>query len=912
MQKSTRTRLTIGLGSLLGLGLVAAPLATLPANATPDGTGVVINEAYLSGGSAGAAFTNKFVELYNPGATSVSLSGWSLQYRPATGTNAAVPQALSGSIPAHGYYLVEGGSNGANGAALPTPDAALTGFNPSGTTGTILLADVASGLDPEAGSVAGAAHVVDALGYGASNTFEGALATSPSGNTDVKSFTRTNFADSDDNSADFTLSATITPQNSGGAGDPGDPEQPTVATIEEIQGPGDTSPFAGHPVTTRGIVTAAYPTGGFDGYYIQTAGTGGALDLATHTASDAVFVYSPQTVDSVMPGDYVEVTGEASEFFGLTEVNVNSAAALTKLPADPSAALPLPATVGFPAAEAQRESLEGMLIAPQGPFTVTDVYQANQYGEVGLAADSSPLRTPTSVGEVGSPEYTAAVAAAAAKAVTLDDGASTNFFKAPGNSDPLPYLTVADPVRVGAAVKFTTPVVLDYRNSLWGFQPLGQLNPGDASTVQPVTFSNTRENAPESVGGDIALGTFNVLNYFPTTGDERTGCTFYEDREGNPITVENSDAPGCGVRGAATQESLARQQAKIVSAINSLGADVVSLEEIENSAKLGQDRDAGVSTLVAALNVAAGGPLWAFDPSPTLRPDPADEDVIRTAFIYKPALVEPIGQSVILTGDPAFADAREPDAQAFRPVGGSADDTFVVISNHLKSKSGDGATGDNADTGQGAYTGDRVRQATALVAFADSMKARAGTDKVFLVGDFNSYAKEDPIRVVEAAGYISQGAKTGKETYQFDGAIGSLDYIFASPSADAIVTGQDVWNINSVESVATEYSRFNYNPVNLYEAGPFRSSDHDPLLVGLGFTDVPAPGGDGQGTGDNPGTGNNAPGAGNGGTTAGSSPAGSGVLASTGSDLSPWLASVLVLLMAGAALLVWRGRRASA
>jgi len=42
-----------------------------------------------------------------------------------------------------------------------------------------------------------------------------------------------------------------------------------------------------------------------------------------------------------------------------------------------------------------------------------------------------------------------------------------------------------------------------------------------------------------------------------------------------------------------------------------------------------------------------------------------------------------------------------------------------------------------------------------------------------------------------------------------------------------------VWNINSVESVAYEYSRFNYNATSFYAPTAFRSSDHDPLLVGF-------------------------------------------------------------------------------
>jgi 5'-nucleotidase len=828
--KSTTRR--TGLAILLGIALTTAPLAGVTASASTDGTGVVINEAYLSGGSAGAAYANKFVELYNPGTAPVSLSGWSVQYRPATGTAASSSVvALSGTIAPSGYFLVQGGSNGANGAPLPTPDVVST-LNPSGSAGTLILSNSAAALTLPVGSVVANPAVVDLLGYGTSNTFETADASAPAGNTDVKSLTRTAFADTDNGSVDFALSPSITPQNSGSTGG-GTPEPPVALPIDAIQGTTDVSQQVGHAVTTTGIITAAYPTGGFNGFYLQTPGTGGAVDLTSHTASDGIFVYSSATASAVSIGDYVRVTGTVSEFNHLTELSVTAAADLVQLDKS-TVARPAPATVEFPATDAQRESLEGMLVAPQGPYTVTDNYDTNGYGEIALAHDSSPLVQPTAVAAYGSAEYQAVVERNAARKVTLDDGASTNYLSPANQSKPLPWLTLAAPVRIGAPVTFTRPVILDYRNGLWKLQPTAELTPAVAADVQPATFANTRTAAPARVGGNIRIATFNVLNYFPTTGDERTGCTFYNDRDGNPITVANSDAPGCGVRGAATEASFQRQQAKIVSAITALGADVVSLEEIENSAKLGVDRDAAVAILVAALN--AKGKVWDYVRTPTVAPAAADEDVIRTAFIFKKMVVKPVGESAILIGSPAFTNAREPLAQAFEPREGSRSSRILIVANHLKSKSPGGATGDNADQGQGAFNADRVRQAQALLAFADQQKTRAKTDKVFLVGDFNSYEKEDPIATIVGAGYLDQVAKTGKQTYAFDGMIGSLDHVFASPAADRVVRGADVWNINSVESVGLEYSRFNYNVVNLYEPTPYRSSDHDPVILGLALS----------------------------------------------------------------------------
>ncbi|MBG6238910.1 5'-nucleotidase [Mycetocola sp. CAN_C7] len=842
MLLSKRLWRTTAIASLLGLA--AAPLAVLPASANTDGTGVVINEAYLSGGSAGAAYNDKFVELYNPTNAAIELSGWSLQYRSATGTEAFNGvAALAGSIPAEGYFLIGIAGNADNGADLPAPDV-TAGINPSGTKGSIALVSSTTAIAPAAGSTVGNTDVIDLIGYGTTNTFEGAAATAPTSNTDVKSLNRTAFADTDSNAADITLSATITPQNAAGTATeptdpPTDPEEPTdppaepgTFSIAEIQGTSDTSGKVGDTVTTTGVITAAYATGGFQGYYLQTAGTGDSV--SGQTASDALFVYSPATAASVAIGQYIEITGVVSEYFGLTQVTVADTSGLTQLDASTVGA-PVPAVIGYPGDDAAREKFEGMLIAPTGDFTVTDVYSTNQYGEIGLAAAGTPLVNPTVLGAPGSPAHTAATARFASELVTLDDGSSVNFLstanQGANKNIPLPYLSTDAPVRVGAATTFTTPVILDYRNSSWKFQPTEHLTADNADEVQPATFENTRTAAPEDVGGDITLATFNVLNYFATTGADRSGCTFYTDRAGNNITVNNSDAAGCGVRGAADTENLARQQAKIVTAINALDADIVSLEEIENSAAVGKDRDYALGILTDALNADAGSDVWSFVPSPDAVP--SNEDVIRTAFIYKAASVETVGESRILIDSPAFGNAREPDAQAFRAVDGAASDTFLVIANHFKSKSGSGATGDNVDSGEGAYTGDRTRQAAALVDFADELKTEFDTGRVFLVGDFNSYAKEAPIGVIEAAGYVNQGAKTGEETYAFGKAIGSLDYVFASEEANEQVVGADIWNINSVESIALEYSRYNYNATNFYEADQYRSSDHDPMIIGI-------------------------------------------------------------------------------
>ena len=351
-----------------------------------------------------------------------------------------------------------------------------------------------------------------------------------------------------------------------------------------------------------------------------------------------------------------------------------------------------------------------------------------------------------------------------------------------------------------------------------------------------MTFGHTRTAAPEATGGNVHIASMNVLNYFPTTGADFVAsggkCSWYDDRAGNHVTVNTCTGPNgeLGPRGAAGDEDLARQQAKIVAGINGLGADVVSLEEIENSAKFGEDRDAAVSTLVDALNAQAGAGTWKFVPTPATAGDQADEDVIRTAFIYRAAKVQPVGDSVI-DDVPVFDVARDPLAQVFEPVGGTSYSRFLVIVNHFKSK----GSGPDDGTGQGNSNPQRIAQAEELVRFADAMKQQAGTDKVFLSGDFNSYTREDPLQKLYDAGYTDIGSHESPDehTYLFDGTVGSLDHVLGNAAAMGVVTGAHVWNLSSVEPVALEYSRHNYNATDFYEPGPYRASDHDPLVVGV-------------------------------------------------------------------------------
>lgn len=645
-----------------------------------------------------------------------------------------------------------------------------------------------------------------------------------------------------------------------GPTDPSDPANPAnLLPINTIQGTGDESPYKGKTVTTTGVVTAAYPTGGLNGYYIQTEGTGGdSHDFAK--GSHGLFVYSKDTVKQVKTGDNVEVTGSVSEYYGQTQITVGGEG-LKKL--DEAAVAPKPYEGAFPEDPAEREALEGMLVQPTGDITVTDNYSTNTYGEIGLANGTETLRQPTDVARPGSEEAKQVDAENKKKAYVLDDGGTVDFFRN-AKDTPLPYLSNDKPVRVGAKVTFTKPTVVGYSHDKYRLQPTGFLS--DNKELAPASFENTRADVPD-VGGDMTLASFNVLNYFPTTGDNEPKCRAYNDREGKPVGSNR-----CKPRGAYNQVNFERQQTKIVTAINKLDASVVALEEIESSDKFGKDRDWALENLVTALNDAAGEERWAFVPSPKSIPETGD-DVIRTAYIYQKAEAKPAGDSVILD-DTAFHNARAPLAQKFQAVGVDNPEAseFIAVMNHFKSKgSGKGEGNEDSGDGQGNSNADRVKQAKAVVDFADAQKKAMGTNRVFILGDLNSYTKEDPMQVFYDDGYTNVGEHfSAAPTYLFGGLTGSLDHVLASkeamgPAAQArsaapaaaagAVTGAATWEINSVESVALEYSRHNYNVTNFYQPDEFRSSDHNPSIVGIS-TGAPAeePGdNDGQEPGDDEG-----------------------------------------------------------
>ena len=553
--------------------------------------------------------------------------------------------------------------------------------------------------------------------------------------------------------------------------------------IGAVQGSGFSTPLAGQDVSVRGVVVGDVP--GLGGFYVQDVGDG---DAAT---SDGIFV---ATSTAVGLGDTVAVAGTAGENFGETRI---TAGAVDVCSTGSEASLPAATPLDLPAASTAREPLEGMLVDPADVLTVSEVFNLTRFGEL-MLSEGGLLVQPTELADAGSPEAATLAAANEQRRIVLDDG--TNASRSATNR---PYLSPDTPVRVGDELDFTSPLVLGFGFGNWRFQP------ADGTPEGTFAPQNTRPEAPDPVGGDVQIGAFNVLNYFLTLAAD-------------------------GGRGAETPEEFEKQAAKIVTAIEILGADVVTLMEIEdtNSTGFGDGTpDQAVADLVSRLNAAAGFDKWAFVPLPD-ELLAVDRDVIRNAIIYQKDVVAPVGEPVGLVDESVWFNAREPIAQTFVKDG----DPFTVIANHFKSKSDSvppqsGNDNEDIGDGQGAFNGDRIRQAASLASFAEVLRDSSGDDDVLLMGDLNAYSEEDPIQLLREAGFTDLGPALdeGRYSFVFNALSGSLDHAMSSDALTGKVTGLAHWNINAVESFAYQYDG---DPA-LYAVNPFRSSDHDPLVLGI-------------------------------------------------------------------------------
>ncbi|TAK86219.1 MAG: ExeM/NucH family extracellular endonuclease [Aquabacterium sp.] len=895
MQRFRRTALALALAAA-GLGC---------ANASTSG--LVISQVYGGGQSGGATYKRDYVEIFNAGNSSQSLSGMSLQYGSATGNFGSGIVSLPNVAIAPGkYYLVAVSGAGSAGADVTGFDLESTSISMQASNAKIALATGTTSLGcggPTACNATQAARLVDYVAYGSSSGAEGAAAVAALSVTTSAERKNGGCTDTDNNGADFNVgsptlrnSATAANLCSGGGNAAIVPNCPAsvsvsagtsvqinvsatdtdsivnaitlanpvagitlgtvtpaiadggtasaalsvadtlsagsytaqlqfannesqtascsvtvnvsgaaVTPIFQIQGSGSTSPLLGQTVTTKGVVTKINS----NGYFIQDS-----VGDGNPATSDGIFVFTSSAPAGVAVGDLVQLTATVAEYNTGAAGNALTAAHTVTELTDPGDLSVLgtgsitPTVIDFPELnEDDLERVEGMLVRINGTLTASQNYFLGRYGQITLAAGGRLLK-PTNLHRPGSVAALGLAADNARRRIILDDGSGAQ------NPNPTPFLAADNTQRAGDTLDGLTGVIdyglatadntglADYR-----IHPVGAVN---------FTRSNPRTTAPAAVGGNVKVASFNVLNYFTTIDQSGASC------------APSGTRSDC--RGADSAAEFTRQQAKIVEAVAAIDADVIGLMEIQNNG------NTAVQNLVNALNARVGAGTYATIGLPGGAG--TGTDAIRVAMVYKPGKLTLSGSA---TSDTASIHNRPPLAQSFTAANG---EKFSVVVNHFKSKGCDGASGADADQGdgQGCFNDRRLRQAQALRAFITGIQASSGDPDVIVIGDLNAYGAEDPVYNLTSNGYtdlLATLGAAGEYSYVFDGESGYLDHALTTASLASQATGAAHWHINADEPFVIDYNLEFKQPAcatcgpDYYTATPYRSSDHDPVIVGL-------------------------------------------------------------------------------
>ncbi|HRD66857.1 MAG TPA: ExeM/NucH family extracellular endonuclease [Candidatus Competibacter sp.] len=589
-----------------------------------------------------------------------------------------------------------------------------------------------------------------------------------------------------------------------------------ATSIGLIQGSGaDFDPAYGGQRTVRGVVVGDYEGSppNLQGFYVQNLPAQADGDLTT---SDAIFVFNGSN-NSVSLGEIVQVTGTVSEFQNQTQLSNPTIVNCGTGSVDP-------VDISMPFSDVDAlERFEGMLVRFPQTLFVTEHFQLGRFGQVVMSAGDRLLQ-PTNIALPG-PDAAAVQAANDPNRIIVDDEQNNQ------NPDPIRFgrggnpLSAANTLRGGDTATGLVGVMTytwagnSASGNAYRLRPINALN-GGIPNFQP---ANLRPTAAPGVGGSLKVASFNVLNYFLTL-DYPSGDL-----------LDNTCGPSRNqeCRGADSAVEFERQRAKLIAALTKLDADVAGLIELENTTGVDPLAD-----IVDGLNAAVGSGTYAYIDTGTI-----GSDAIKVGLIYKPDAVIPVGTYKILDSsvDARFLDTKNRPvlAQAFQQI--VTGEKFTAVVNHLKSKGSDcNDVGDpDQGDGQGNCNGTRTQAALALVDWLKGDPTGSGDPDVLILGDLNSYAKEDPVRVLEKAGYVNLAPKflgTDAYSYAFDGQWGSLDHVLASASLAGQIAGAVEYHINADEPSVLDYNT-EFKSANqqnsLYASDTFRVSDHDPVVVGL-------------------------------------------------------------------------------
>ncbi|WP_020210621.1 ExeM/NucH family extracellular endonuclease [Gilvimarinus chinensis] len=826
------------------------PLGSFGGGTTPAPASIIINE--LDADTEGTDVL-EFVELYDGGAGDTDLSALTLVLYNGNGDTSYAAFDLTGqSTNSEGYFVL--GNPGVANVDLAIGD----GNNLQNGADAVVLVKAPASSFPN-GSALPTSDIVDALVYGTNdaddtellallNNGQAQVNESAANGSAVDSNQRCENGAGGARNTDHYLQAAPTP----GSANNCEPAVAELTLISAIQGTPDTygsnsygetdvSPLMNQIVTVEAIVVGDFQNGDADdsrnlnGFYLQEETSD---EDGNPASSEGVFVYHSDT--DINLGDKVRLTARVDQYYGETQLaNVSdlqiiASNALGEItPASISLANNSAVTQGQNGNyQPDLEAYEGMLVRFTDTLTITEQYQLDRFNEVRLIAGERPMQF-TQLNAPSVSGLQAHLENLGARSIVYDDGLNEQNASINNLDGFSPYSEATAP-RMGDTISNLTGV-LDYKwagNAASGATWRVRANGDDSNQV----VSNTSRPSAPSPAGNIKLASLNVLNYFTTL-----------DNGGNT-------AVGMEPRGANSADELARQQQKLVNTIVQLDADALALVEIENEFDNTNDGSTALETLVNAVNAELGNQTYDYVyPGSQF----VGTDAIAVAIIYQtdslslaeastPALLNDSAAAsldVFATRDfnanPIFngpATNRVALAASFQYV--ESGERFTLVANHFKSK-GSSSLEDSGDInydqndGAGFWNQRRLDAATALVNWLDTSPTGIDTDQIAIAGDLNAYAAEAPLQYLLNHGYVNPETASDY-SYVFDGQTGTLDYVLLSSTLADKLAGHAIWNINADEADALDYNLDYQRDASYFNGNTaYRSSDHDPLIVGL-------------------------------------------------------------------------------
>jgi hypothetical protein len=564
------------------------------------------------------------------------------------------------------------------------------------------------------------------------------------------------------------------------------PPRPTVATpgpvvlgreatIAQVQGAGDRTPFLAQTVRIVGaIVTADFQQLPAQGFFVQER------NPSAQDASTGIFVYQGgRATPDVKLGDEVTLVGVARETSGRTQIDISQAASHVTIISSGNA-LPPPLELRPPPGEeearAYLERFEGMLV---GLPTAIVVGPTNDSGEFVVVREDTEARRVFADNPNGS----------GWRVVVGDDGG------------------VRYEVAVGDRVDGVVGP-LDYSTGLYKVQQLPEPRLVIAAPARlPPAF-------PAAGSGEFTVASFNLENLFDPndTPNKRDPCD--RDENGRPC------------RERVTPADFALKLSKAGQAVRNVlgGPTIVAVQEVES---------------LGVLNALAASPdLAPLDYGAVLLegPDPRGIDV---GLLYRRDRVAVTGvyqHNACTTLDLGFDDedercrsqeggpfdghflaARPPLVVSLTIRGPSGEFPLTVIVAHFKSKSG------TDPEGQG-FTGRRVEEARLVAGIVNDLLAVDPDSAIMVLGDLNDSTNSEPLRVLTAAAPLQNLTLQVPPAERYSSIVSGLSQVLDH----ILVTAQLRTRLIRITFAHLDADY----PVSLGgQPVPYQVSDHDPPLA---------------------------------------------------------------------------------